>query len=264
MPLGVTRVPARIRAIVGFWARIRYQRQLFGIGDLLWTLLQALTRSPRLSRAHSQYRAQVFDRRFGVETATEVPVDALDIDAEQKSHAVEYSPSQGLDLCLTLDALQRNWREFTFVDYGSGKGRTLLIAAMFHFQAILGVELSYDLCRTARSNVTRCAQALGSAGSIKVQNLDARKFAPPRGPLVLYAFNPFDDTVLAKVLANIHASLVQSPRPVFIIYVNPQHRQILDECDWLSQREMPSWTDRHGSCIVYEARLIPTSRSVPE
>ena len=45
--------------------------------------------------------------------------------------------------------------EFTFVDYGLGKGRVLMLATEYPFKRIVGVEFSESLDRTARQNLTK-------------------------------------------------------------------------------------------------------------
>ncbi len=48
-------------------------------------------------------------------------------------------------------------RGFTFIDYGAGKGRVLLIAARHQFDRVVGVELSEPLIRVAAANIAAYA-----------------------------------------------------------------------------------------------------------
>ena len=52
-----------------------------------------------------------------------------------------------------LRALDIDYSDFVFVDYGSGKGRTLLVAAEFPFKKIVGVEIAQELHAIAGKNV---------------------------------------------------------------------------------------------------------------
>ena len=43
---------------------------------------------------------------------------------------------------------------------------------------------------------------------------------------VFFFFNPFDEVVMLKVVKNILASLKEKSRKVYIMYVNPVHKEI--------------------------------------
>src|SRR5882672_6400507 len=67
-----------------------------------------------------------------------------------------HSPYQPTDATLfreMLDNLKIDFREFTFIDLGSGKGRTLLMASDCPFRRILGVELLPPLHTIAQNNI---------------------------------------------------------------------------------------------------------------
>ena len=116
--------------------------------------------------------------------------------------------------CLKID-----FRQFVFVDLGSGKGRTLLMAAEYPFHKIVGVELLPSLHRIAVENIARhTAKTRGETESICG---DAQEFIFPRQPMVLYLFNPLPEAGLRRVVANLEASLRETPRPLFILYHNP-------------------------------------------
>ena len=58
-----------------------------------------------------------------------------------------------------------DFREFTFIDIGSGKGRALLMAADYPFRRILGIELLPDLHRVARREYQASTKAIRSSAS---------------------------------------------------------------------------------------------------
>ena len=82
-------------------------------------------------------------------------------------------------------------REFTLVDFGSGKGRALLCAAGFPFKRIVGIEWSTDLCTIARRNIDIFRSRHPSAPEIQVNCLNVLDYEMPPGPVVVYIFNPF-------------------------------------------------------------------------
>jgi SAM-dependent methyltransferase len=110
--------------------------------------------------------------------------------------------------------------DFTFIDYGSGKGRALLMAAEFPFRKIIGVELLPELHQIAVLNLERY-QGGAHAGRIELWNGDAREFPIPADPLFVFLNNPFPAPVLEAVLANLSASLRKYPRRLLLVYANP-------------------------------------------
>ena len=56
-----------------------------------------------------------------------------------------------------INSLRIDFREFTFLDIGSGKGRALLLAAEYPFRRIVGVELMPELNSMAEENIRRFA-----------------------------------------------------------------------------------------------------------
>src|SRR5262245_23318432 len=71
---------------------------------------------------------------------------------------VFHSPYQPTDPELfeqMMDSLRFDLSEFTFIDLGSGKGRTLLMAAAYPFPRVVGVELLPSLHRVALENLKK-------------------------------------------------------------------------------------------------------------
>src|SRR5215470_7346670 len=66
-----------------------------------------------------------------------------------------YQPTEPALFYEMLAQLDVNFSDYTFIDIGSGKGRTLLMASDYPFRRILGVELLPELDRTARENIAK-------------------------------------------------------------------------------------------------------------
>ncbi len=83
-----------------------------------------------------------------------------------------------------------------FLDYSSGLGRVLLMAAQYPFRRALGVELSARLNEGARRNITRCRGKLGCR-NIGVIQADAAVLVPPcagrLAPIRTPSFAPLHD-----------------------------------------------------------------------
>jgi hypothetical protein len=56
---------------------------------------------------------------------------------------------------------------------------------------------------------------------------DATAFNPPDGPLVCYLYNPFGSLIVQRVIDRLEESHKVAPRPIFIVYVNPVHSEVI-------------------------------------
>ena len=127
------------------------------------------------------------------------------------------------------DYANTDFQGFTFVDLGSGKGRTLLMASDYPFARIIGVELLPSLHHVAQQNVANYNPVSQRCFAIESVCADATQFRFPDGPLVLYLFNPLPDTGLRQVLSNLEASLKARPRPAYVLYHNPLLDHVMAE-----------------------------------
>lgn len=182
-----------------------------------------------------------FDRIHGTDTSTFAELRELDIASDNKRYGERYQPSPVYSLRQVLKHLGIQHSDFSFVDFGSGKGRTLLVASDFPFKQIVGVEFSEELHRKAEQNIAQYRPRF--ANRIKAVHADATQVNLPHGDLVLYLFNPFTKPVLDKVLANVMASIAEQQRRVIVVYL------YLPNEDWLSGlagfRHEKTWRKYH-------------------
>src|SRR5690349_10766861 len=92
----------------------------------------------RLSGRLSDWRDAALDRTYGIETCELVqkPQGA----GEHPDHGYLYEPIQLAVFRRIMAALAIDPHNYTFVDYGSGKGRALVLAAEYGFRRVVGVE----------------------------------------------------------------------------------------------------------------------------
>ncbi len=149
-----------------------------------------------------------------------------------------YQPTEPAAFHEMLSALQRspnaegttlNFPDFTFVDLGSGKGRTLLMASEYPFHRIIGVELLASLHQIAQQNLRQYKNNLQKCFAIESICADATTFLFPADPLVIYLFNPLPESGLRRVVINLEQSLRTRPRAVYILYHNPLLEHVLRE-----------------------------------
>ena len=150
-----------------------------------------------------------------------------------------YSPYQPTDAGLfheMLNGLKIDFRQFTFIDLGSGKGRTLLMASDYPFRRILGVELLPELHRIAQENIAVYKNESQVCFDIESLCADGLDFEFPLEAIVLYLFNPLPAAGLSRVLGRLRDSVQQSPRPVLVLYHNPEHEYLLARHSWLQRK----------------------------
>ncbi|MGA8763615.1 MAG: class I SAM-dependent methyltransferase [Candidatus Sulfotelmatobacter sp.] len=117
--------------------------------------------------------------------------------------------------------------DFIFIDLGSGKGRTLLMASDYPFRSIVGVELLPGLHRIAQENLGKYHSTSQKCFALQSLCADAATFRFPPEPAVVYLFNPFPEADLRRVLAHLEQSLRSFPRAVYVLYHNPLLEPVL-------------------------------------
>lgn len=156
------------------------------------------------------YRHHAFDRRLGVNT--------------RGYSDFRYEPTPADVFHEMITKIPFDPREFVFVDLGSGKGKVLMLAARYPFGRVVGVELWEDLHRIALANLDSFRGRPDCAAEITSVRMDAADYPLPEEPLVLYFFNPFPESVLARVLSNLRESLARAPRRVYVLFYGPVRR----------------------------------------
>ena len=132
-----------------------------------------------------------------------------------------YQPTEPAAFREMLSALGIDFREFTFVDVGSGKGRTLLMASEYPFRRIVGVEIMPELHGAAIENLKNYRNETQRCFVLEAICADAREFTFPLEPMVVYLFNPLPESGLRSVVTRLDESLAAAPRPVYVVYYNP-------------------------------------------
>ena len=111
----------------------------------------------------------------------------------------------------------RDFRDFIFIDLGSGKGRALLMASDYPFRRIVGVELLPQLHRAAQDNLTKYRSEFQQCFVVQSICANAAEFRFPEEPIVLYLFNPLPEPGLRRALTNLKSSLRRHPRTVYAV-----------------------------------------------
>jgi SAM-dependent methyltransferase len=193
----------------------------------------------------SRVRDALVERRSGRKTSGLVPIEAL-IENWRGCH--DYFPTAYGELRTVLSELQIG-PDDVFVDIGCGKGRVMLVAAQLPLRAVLGIEISPDLCAEARSTIASAKSEL-VCPDIRVIEADAARWTIPPDVTLIYLYNPFHGDRLRSFFGGIRKSWECAPRVITIIYNNPSHFEPCEEhFPWLRRRAVHNFEYRW---IVYQ------------
>ena len=174
-------------------------------------------------RVREFFEDEWFDRTHHVHTLGDVALRDAGIADCDRADSELYVPARPANIRAALQAAPiHDASRYTFVDFGSGKGRALFVAAEMPFRRVVGVEFSASLHAAALRN----AQAFHHRGKggqhIEPLYGNAMHFEYPDGPLVLYLFNPFGAATMQVVLDRLAASLARDPRHVVVVLLWPR------------------------------------------
>jgi len=209
----------------------RFQRSLkrSGVAETMKLCLKGLLHPRKYHLLPGLQRLdEEFDSRFGVDTASVISLADLDVTGENQVFGVSYWPTTYQKFRELLAYLPIRPENFTFIDFGSGKGKALLMASEFPFNAVIGIEISKQLCEAASHNILSFISPSRTCTPVELLCMDAASFTIPPDRLVCYFYNPFEEPVMAQVVQRLEDSLREVPRDVFVVYLNPICGRLFD------------------------------------
>lgn len=208
--------------------KIRKSLQTRGLAATIWrcvlgpyTFLRQYLKS-RQRFIHYQDNHQ-FDLQHGVETTQRVHLTDLEIDSPNWIHADGYWPTPPRVFEDALSGLNSTFENLVFIDFGSGKGRVLLMASEFPFRKITGVEFSSQLHAIAEENIRRYQSSTQKCRDVTSVCADFTQFPIPSDPLFVFLYNPASLEITSALARNIAQSLREHPREMWVLYVTPSY-----------------------------------------
>jgi hypothetical protein len=187
--------------------------------------------------AISKQAQSAFDRRYGTDTAGTIPLWKLQIRSPHHEEGVRYQASDPDFVRKAIEILQIPLERFQYIDVGSGKGLTLLVASEYPFRRVLGIEFAAELNAIAAENIRRLkAPKCQDVSSILA---DAASYQFSAEDTVLFLYNPFGKDVLQRMLDNLRILLERNDHEVYIVYSNPIFSQIVDQSGFLERLDLP-------------------------
>jgi hypothetical protein len=224
--------------------RIRKSLQTRGVSETIWrcalgpyTLLRHYLKN---RRSYVKYMVRdEFDAQHGIETSQRVHLTDLKIDSPNWIYADGYWPTPPDIFQDALSGLSIRHEDFTFIDFGSGKGRVLLMASEFPFRKIIGVEFASELNAVAQQNILRYKSATQKCRDVTSVCADFTQFAIPFDPLFVFLYNPSSQEITSSLARNIAESLREHPRELWVFYVTPAY-EVFESGSPLALRKLKS------------------------
>jgi hypothetical protein len=180
---------------------------------------------------------RVVDKFEGIDSAGSVLQSEAGFDSAQGN---KYAPGGWWDLKMTLG--ESVSVDDVFIDFGSGKGRMVYLAARhFPFRKIIGVEISEKLNGIARKNIEKNRRRLRSK-DIQLVTGNISNYLITDDITVVYMYNPFGGQAFVELIKKLRASLNRRPREMRIIYRNPVMHDSLIESGFVVVLRMDTLT----------------------
>jgi tetratricopeptide (TPR) repeat protein len=191
---------------------------------------------PKLNSFHRWHdkvialRAEEFDRNCKIDTAGALFQSDFGTVKKNQSHARYYLGSDALAFHNALSSLKIAYHEYTFIDFGSGKGKALFLASGYPFKKIIGIEFSEVLDAIAQENIRHF-----NKDNIEAYCMDAVDYKIPEESLICYFYDPFDDYIMARVISNMRQAYEVWGKNIIIIYNNTRLYDLFDSEKWLEK-----------------------------
>jgi hypothetical protein len=209
--------------------------------------LKERTRPEQLKHDYREYLHMLHERvldppieqLFFKPTKDPVPLAGLTIRGPNREHGHDYRPTPCKLFEWTLAAIDYDKSRLTFVDYGAGKGRVLLLASQYPFHAIGGIEFAEELHDDATMNIAQFPRSRMKCRNVECVLDDASQVGPPDSEAVHYFFNPFSREVFAEVLHNLVVSYRKKPRRLYLVLIDPVATDLIDNSGVFQKLELP-------------------------
>jgi SAM-dependent methyltransferase len=119
--------------------------------------------------------------------------------------------------------------EFSFVDVGAGMGRAMLLASEYPFRKVEGIELTPILATIARRNAVKWRWAGRALAPMRISCGDAVENRFPKGPCLVFLFNPFGALVLRRLLVRLAARFSDRSGQLDLLYVNHEQEHVIEQ-----------------------------------
>jgi hypothetical protein len=159
-----------------------------------------------------------FDFKNDVNTGSILYLEDLSVKTPNEKHGNPCQSCSAYILKKVLSAIKIDYGGSSLIDYGSGTGRALMVASLYGFKKVTGLEFSEKLCNITNENISKFLNRNNVVTKIDVLNLDVLEYSVPPDANVYLFYNPFDDYMMNQVMIKIKQS--------YLIYINPVYDRL--------------------------------------
>lgn len=165
------------------------------------------------------------EKKYQIDTIRIDNLQHQKIKSNNLKHASIYQATNYFIIEKAFEFLRNDNANHYIVDFGCGRGRVLVVAAFYGFKKITGIDFGESLCREAELNIGKI-KPLFPQTNFEIICDDAVNYSIENDTNVFFFFNPFDEIVMLQIVKNILSSLKKNARKIYIVYINPLHKEI--------------------------------------
>jgi SAM-dependent methyltransferase len=165
------------------------------------------------------------EKKYQIDTIRIDNLQHQKIKSNNLKHASIYQGTNYFIIEKAFEFLNNENANPNIVDFGCGKGRVLIVAAFYGFKKITGIDFAESLCREAELNIEKIKRLFPKT-DFEIVCDDAVNYSIENDSNVFFFFNPFDEVVMLQIVKNILSSFKKTERKIYIVYVNPLHKEI--------------------------------------
>ncbi len=211
-----------------------------------------LKRGPRLPVAYF-LNAHLFDLQHGTDTHAWVPKEQYEERPQNFEGGVLYMTSWTSEIGEVFNALRQLKilsEPYTFLDVGCGKGKVCIAWRLLESNEakranrIIGIDYYDQFIELARRNFRAVFK---SEGDFRLADATAFDFTALDDRLIVYLYNPFDESIMKQMLEHLPANTV-------VIYNNPVHASLFREPEFRVLHRRHGWHPNAQTTIFLKTK----------
>ncbi len=181
-----------------------------------------------LKTVHKRILDRKFDALFFARTAPVAYLRQLHVNSINRLSGSDYKATPTHVFAWAMAAIDDDLRNFTFIDYGAGRGRVLMLASEYEFKRVIGIEFAAELHDDAIMNIQQFPRSRMNCRDVECILDDVVRFTPPEEPSVYFFFNPFGPAIFRDAIDKIVQSYRAHPRRLYLMLVDPVLADIVE------------------------------------
>jgi SAM-dependent methyltransferase len=175
-------------------------------------------------------------------------------------HASIYQPVNFFIAEWLFEQVPEYLKKTVFFDIGCGMGRVLVMALHKNFKTVAGIDVSPEMCHDAAILLAdKVKKYPGSTYSISCENAQEMTITEETG--VIFLFNPFDEYIMAGLIAQVRLSIFKKPRKLMVLYASPLHKSLWIEAGFFETGSIKKLRWLEGSVLVFDPDNLITKKS---